>query len=72
MAGLSAIAIITGSFVGLSATVASAATTSFTMALTSGTFAPQGNTPKALPAATTPALTGNENTRTGKYQYSCL
>jgi Big-like domain-containing protein len=67
-----ATALITGSFVGLSATVASAATTPVTLALTSGTFAPQGNTPKALPAATTPALVGAENTRTGTIKPATL
>ena len=73
MAGRSAIAIITGSFVGLSATVASAAsTTPVSLALTSGTFAPQGNTPKALPSMVTPALAGEETTVTGNIKTAAL
>ena len=69
--GLLATALVTGSFAA-TATTAGAATTPVTLALTSGTFAPQGNTPKALPAATTPALVGTENTRTGTIKPATL
>ena len=67
------VAMVTGSFAGLSATAASAATTpactatratgtcTVSLGLTSGTFAPQGNTPKALPSLSSPAFTGIES-----------
>jgi Big-like domain-containing protein len=69
IAGLSAVAIVASAFVGVlgvaTATEAGAATAPVSLDLASGTFAPQGNPPKTLPAATTPALTGSENTKTG-------
>ena len=63
VAGLSAIAIITGSFVGLSATVASAATTSFTMAMTAGQFGVHSNAPATLPPPG--SLAGSEDPANG-------
>ena len=67
VAGLSAIAIITGSFVGLSATVASAATTPLQMSLSSGQWAVQGKTANAFPATTTTktGLAGTQTPTTG-------
>src|SRR5580693_6471293 len=49
LAGLSAVAVVAGSFVGLSTTVASAATTPVTLAMTSGAFGVQNNPPATLP-----------------------
>ena len=69
IAGLSAVAIVASAFVGVlgvaTATGAGAATAPVSLGLASGTFAPQGNPPKTLPATTTPALTGTENSKTG-------
>jgi hypothetical protein len=63
VAGLSAIAIAAASFVGLSATVASAATTSVTLTVTSGSFGVQGNAPATLPPPG--SITGQVSSTTG-------
>ena len=63
VAGLSAMAIVAGSFVGLSATVASAATTPFTMTMTAGQFGVRGNPPATLPPPG--SLAGSEDQATG-------
>jgi Bacterial Ig-like domain (group 3)/Immunoglobulin I-set domain len=65
--------VATTSLVGVLATAASAATTTpVSMDLSSGTFGPQGNTPRALPATTTPGLTGTENETTGAISTATL
>ena len=63
-AGLLATALVTGSFVGLSATVASAATTSFTMNMTAGQFGVRGNPPATLPPPG--SFAGTESSTTGE------
>src|ERR1700722_4795537 len=63
LAGLSAMAVVAGSFVGLSATVAAAATTPFTMTMTAGQFGGRGNPPATLPPPG--SLTGSEDHTTG-------
>ncbi len=63
LAGLSAIAVVAGSFVGLPATVASAATSPFTMTMTAGQFGVRGNPPATLPAPG--SLAGSEDRTTG-------
>ena len=63
LAGLSAMAVVAGSFVGLSAGVASAATTSFTMTMTAGQFGVQNNPPATLPPPG--SLAGSEDQTTG-------
>ena len=61
--GVLATALVTGSFVGLSATVASAATTSFTMAMTAGQFGVHNNPPATLPPPG--SLAGSEDPTNG-------
>jgi hypothetical protein len=58
---------VTGSFVGLSATVASASTTSVRLSLSSGQWSVQSKAPNAFPATTTTktGLVGHETTTTG-------
>ncbi len=63
VAGLATVAIVAGSFVGLSATVASAATTPFTMNMTAGEFGVHSNPPATLPPPG--SLAGSEDHTTG-------
>ena len=63
VAALATLAIITGSFVGLSAGVASAATHSFTMTMTAGQFGVHNNAPATFPPPG--SLAGSENPATG-------
>jgi hypothetical protein len=63
--GIVTVCLLSSSLVGMFEGAAGAATTSVSMDLASGTFAPQGNTPKTLPPATSAALIGSEKTRTG-------
>ena len=63
VAALAAVALMTGGFVGLFSSTASATTSSVTLTMTSGTFGAHGNTPTAL---STPAtFSGKVSTTTG-------
>jgi hypothetical protein len=70
--GMVTVCLLSGGMVGMFEGAAGAATTSVSMDLVSGAFAPQGNPPKTLPPATTPALIGSEKTRTGAIKTGTL
>jgi hypothetical protein len=62
-AGLAAVGLVAGSFVGLSATAASAATSAFTMTMNAGEFGVHSNPPATLPPPG--SLAGSEDHTTG-------
>jgi len=62
-AGLVAVGLVAGSFVGLSATAASAATSAFTMTMNAGEFGVHSNPPATLPPPG--SLAGSEDHTTG-------
>ena len=63
VAGLMAVALVTGGSVSLLSSTASATTSSTTLTMTSGTFGAHGNTPTALPTPAT--FSGKVSTTTG-------